>query len=85
MSDSPINLNRFRKAKARAEKRSKADRNAALHGLSKAEKAASAQEETRRRAQLENTRLQKESDAPGSGDGAVRILGNNEDQGGDET
>lgn len=35
----PINLNRFRKAKARKEARETADRNAILHGLPKAEKA----------------------------------------------
>jgi hypothetical protein len=32
------NLNRFRKAKARAEKRRKGDENAALHGRTKAER-----------------------------------------------
>ncbi|MGB7316590.1 MAG: DUF4169 family protein [Planktotalea sp.] len=34
----PVNLNRFRKQKARAEKTARADQNAALHGLSKAER-----------------------------------------------
>ena len=34
----PINLNRLRKERARAEARRQADRNAAFHGLSKAEK-----------------------------------------------
>ncbi|WP_020043373.1 DUF4169 family protein [Salipiger mucosus] len=34
-----INLNRFRKQKARDEKRATADENAAKHGRSKAEKA----------------------------------------------
>lgn len=34
----PVNLNRFRKARARQEAREKADRNAAFHGLSKAQK-----------------------------------------------
>ena len=34
----PVNLNRFRKDKARAEKKARADQNAALHGRSKAEK-----------------------------------------------
>lgn len=38
MSD-VVNLNRFRKAKARADARQKADRNAAFHGLTKAQKA----------------------------------------------
>ncbi|GGO52374.1 protein of unknown function [Roseovarius pacificus] len=34
-----INLNQFRKQKARAEKRAKADENAVQHGRSKADKA----------------------------------------------
>ncbi len=34
----PINLNRFKKQRARAEKSARADQNAALHGLSKAER-----------------------------------------------
>lgn len=34
----PVNLNRFRKQKARAEKSVRADQNAALHGLSKVER-----------------------------------------------
>ncbi len=39
MSDTPINLNRARKERARAEKRAKADANAAKFGRSKADKA----------------------------------------------
>ena len=38
MTDKPVNLNRFRKEKARAEKRARADQNAAKFGRSKAEK-----------------------------------------------
>ncbi|SMX44634.1 DUF4169 family protein [Maliponia aquimaris] len=34
----PVNLNRFRKQKARADKRREGDANAVKHGLSKAEK-----------------------------------------------
>ncbi|MFZ5963917.1 DUF4169 family protein [Thalassococcus sp. BH17M4-6] len=34
----PVNLNRFRKEKARAEKKARADRNAVTHGRTKAEK-----------------------------------------------
>ena len=33
----PVNLNRFKKQKARAEKTARADQNSALFGLSKAE------------------------------------------------
>ncbi|MBY6047014.1 DUF4169 family protein [Vannielia litorea] len=38
MSDKPVNLNRVRKDKARAEKKARADQNAAFHGLTKAQK-----------------------------------------------
>lgn len=34
----PVNLNRFRKQKARAEKKARADQNAVAHGRTKAEK-----------------------------------------------
>ena len=33
-----VNLNRFRKQKARADDKARADQNAALHGLSKAQR-----------------------------------------------
>ncbi len=39
MSDTPINLNRARKLRARDEKRAKADANAAKFGRNKTEKA----------------------------------------------
>ncbi|SIN92854.1 DUF4169 family protein [Vannielia litorea] len=38
MSEKPVNLNRFRKDRARAEKKARADANAALHGMTRAEK-----------------------------------------------
>ena len=38
MSGTPINLNKARKARAKAEEASQADTNRVLHGLSKAEK-----------------------------------------------
>lgn len=38
MSQSPVNLNRVRKQKARAAKKARADENAVLHGLPKAAK-----------------------------------------------
>lgn len=34
----PVNLNRFKKQKTRAEKTARADQNAALHGLPKSER-----------------------------------------------
>lgn len=39
MTDKPVNLNRYRKTKARAEKKARADRNAVTHGLPKSERA----------------------------------------------
>ncbi|MBT5823111.1 MAG: DUF4169 family protein [Rhodobacteraceae bacterium] len=36
--NTPVNLNRFRKQKARADDKAHADQNAALHGLSKAQR-----------------------------------------------
>ncbi|WP_343502394.1 DUF4169 family protein [Alloyangia pacifica] len=56
-----INLNRFRKDRARAEKRAQADENAARHGRSKAEKQREAAEAAKSARALEGHRL----DAPG--------------------
>jgi hypothetical protein len=36
--NTPVNLNRFRKQKARADDKARADQNAGLHGLSKAQR-----------------------------------------------
>jgi len=36
--NTPVNINRFRKQKARADDKARADQNAALHGLSKAQR-----------------------------------------------
>lgn len=38
MSDKPVNLNRYRKEKARAAKKARADQNAVTHGLPKSER-----------------------------------------------
>jgi len=38
VNDAPINLNRFRKDRARAEERRKADANSVLHGRTKAQR-----------------------------------------------
>ncbi|MAQ46646.1 MAG: hypothetical protein CL813_14100 [Confluentimicrobium sp.] len=40
MADTPINLNRVRKERARSARKAAAERNAVLHGLTKAQKAA---------------------------------------------
>ncbi len=54
MADKPINLNQFRKRRAKDEARKTADRNAAFHGLTLAEK---------RRARAEAERQERVQDA----------------------
>lgn len=49
----PINLNRARKARARAAERGRADANAALHGLTPAERRAAAAEAARHRRRVD--------------------------------
>ncbi|KQN25089.1 hypothetical protein ASE86_02155 [Sphingomonas sp. Leaf33] len=51
-----VNLNRFRKAKVRADAAAQADANRAKFGRSKAEKAADALEDKRRRDLLDGAR-----------------------------
>ena len=53
-----INLSRFRKDKARAEKRVKADANAAKHGRSRAEKAREAAQTDKARRDLDGHKLE---------------------------
>ncbi|KQT34882.1 hypothetical protein ASG29_01635 [Sphingomonas sp. Leaf412] len=55
-----VNLNRLRKAKARDDKASKAAANRALHGRTKAQRAADAAVEARRAALLDGARLDGE-------------------------
>ena len=52
MANTPINLNKHRKARAKAARRAQADRNAVLHGLPKAERERAQAEEQRRQEQL---------------------------------
>ncbi|MEN9062953.1 DUF4169 family protein [Ponticoccus litoralis] len=52
----PVNLNRFRKEKARAEKRRAGDENAAKHGRSKAERALDAARAEKARRDLDGHR-----------------------------
>lgn len=47
MSDSPVNLNKVRKARARAADKARADENAVTFGRSKAEKLATRKEQCR--------------------------------------
>ena len=55
-SDGPINLNRARKARAREEARRQADRNAARHGRTKAERERDAAETERQGRRLDDHR-----------------------------
>ncbi|MGH1465490.1 MAG: DUF4169 family protein [Cognatishimia sp.] len=50
----PVNLNRFRKDKARADKKARADQNAARFGRSKAEKQRDRQAEKTAKDHLDN-------------------------------
>ncbi|MCG7623345.1 DUF4169 family protein [Epibacterium sp. Ofav1-8] len=53
----PVNLNRFRKEKARAEKKARADQNAVKFGRSKAEKARDKAELSRDQARQDGHKL----------------------------
>ncbi len=56
MSDAPINLNKVRKAKARALSVEIAARNRVVHGRTKAEKAAAAEAERAAKRRLDQAR-----------------------------
>jgi hypothetical protein len=60
MNDTPVNLNRVRKAKARAAKKARADENAVKHGRSKTRKAQEASELAKTRHDLDQHRLREE-------------------------
>ncbi len=53
----PVNLNRFRKDKARAEKKARADANAVKHGRSKSEKAVAKLEQERQKRDLDGHKV----------------------------
>lgn len=53
-----VNLTRFRKDKARAEKRAKADANAAKHGRSRTDKAREAAQTDKARRDLDGHKLE---------------------------
>lgn len=57
MTDKPINLRAARKARDKAEKRTQADANAALHGRPKALRAAEDRKKQRDAAQLDGKKL----------------------------
>lgn len=56
MSEGPVNLNRFRKDKARAERRAQADENAARFGRTRAQKTKEAAEAEKMRRALDQHR-----------------------------
>ncbi|UAB90466.1 DUF4169 family protein [Ruegeria sp. SCSIO 43209] len=53
----PVNLNRFRKEKARAEKKACADANAAKHGQSKADRTVVKLQQDRQRRDLDGHKV----------------------------
>ncbi|WP_300065942.1 DUF4169 family protein [uncultured Ruegeria sp.] len=55
----PVNLNRYRKEKARAEKKARADENAVKFGQSQAEKDAVKQRDGKTRRDLDNHELEE--------------------------
>jgi hypothetical protein len=59
MGDTPINLNRVRKAKAKADRVKAADNNRVLHGLSKAERVAAKTMREADTAQIEGHKRQR--------------------------
>jgi hypothetical protein len=60
VSDGPVNLNRFRKAKSRAEKRIRADANTVKFGRSKADRLSEATRRDKTRAMLDGHKLEKD-------------------------
>lgn len=59
-----VNLNRFRKDKARQDRRTEADANAAKHGRTRAQKTREAADAARARIQLDGKRRDDDPKAP---------------------
>ena len=55
--DKPVNLNRYRKQKARADKKARADRNAVAFGQTKAEKEITKAQQDKLRRDIDNHEL----------------------------
>ena len=55
----PVNLNRYRKEKARAEKKARADTNVAKHGQSKTNKTVVKLEQDRQRRDLDGHKVEE--------------------------
>ena len=60
MTDGPVNLNRYRKEKARADAKARADENAAKHGRTKAERLLDAARNDKARNMLDRHRIEDE-------------------------
>jgi len=60
MTDGPVNLNRVRKQRARAERQARADQNAALFGRTKAQKKLEAAEADKARRTLDQHRREED-------------------------
>lgn len=62
MTDGPVNLNKARKQRARAERRRQADANAARFGRTRAERARDTEQEARDAARLDGHRLSRDEE-----------------------
>ena len=62
MTDKPVNLNQFRKTKARAEKKARADQNAVVHGLPTAARETAKRQAERARRFQDGNELSKNKD-----------------------
>ncbi len=62
----PVNLNRFRKQKARAEKKARADANAVKFGRSKAEKQLDQTQRAKQKRHLDGPKADDPSEDPGA-------------------
>jgi hypothetical protein len=60
MTDGPVNLNRYRKEKAKGEAKTRADANAAKHGRTKAERLLDAARNEKARAMLDRHKIEDE-------------------------
>jgi hypothetical protein len=60
MTDGPVNLNRYRKEKAKADARTRADANAVKHGRTKAERLLDAARSEKARAMLDRHKIEDE-------------------------
>ena len=60
MTDSPVNLNRYRKEKAKADAKTRADANAVKHGRTKAERLLDAARSEKARQMLDRHKIEDE-------------------------